>query len=103
MDFELWTIETIGCLNIKKLKNASFYLRCKLKRVPEDINIIHIHNPKFTGLFDEKRKNVLIVHGSYEEELMLQYGPLIRPIVRYIRRNLKKADEITCVDPYVAD
>ncbi|MEM0488280.1 MAG: glycosyltransferase family 4 protein [Candidatus Bathyarchaeia archaeon] len=103
VDFELWTIETIGCLNIKKLKNASFYLRCKLRRVSEDIDIIHVHNPKFAGLFDEKRKNVLTVHGSYEEELMLQYGPLIKPIVWYIRRNLKKADEITCVDPHVAE
>jgi len=63
---------------------------------------ITFHNPKFTDLFNEKRKNVLIVHGSYEE-LMLQYGPLIKPIIWYIRRNLKKADEITCVDPYVAD
>ena len=103
VDFELWTVDTIGCLNVRKLKNASFYLKCKLRQIPKDIDIIHVHNPKFAGLFDERKKNVLTVHGSYEEELMLQYGPLIRPIVWYIRRNLKKANEITCIDPHVAE
>ena len=103
VDFEVWNINTVGCIDIPKLKNLSFYIRCKFKRIPDDIDIIHVHNCKFAGVFKKDKVNVLTIHGSYENELLLQYGFLVKPVIWYIQRNLKKADVITCVDPYTAE
>ncbi len=103
VNFEIWSGENIGLIDIPKLRSLSFYLRCSLREVPDDVDIIHVHNPKLAGLFDGRRRGVLTIHGSYEEELMAQYGGLARLAIRYIKRNLRKADEITCVDPYTAE
>ena len=103
VDFEVWSGKTVGYINVKKLRTISFYLRCKFKEVPDDIDLIHIHNSKLVGLFRDDKVNVLTVHGSYREEMVTQYGSLVRPVLWYIEKGLEKADAITCVDPYTAE
>ncbi|MDJ0270500.1 MAG: hypothetical protein NXY59_08145 [Aigarchaeota archaeon] len=65
VNFEVWNVENIGYINIPKLKSITFYLRAKSKEIPKDIDIIHIHNPKFAGLFRKGKKNILTIHGEY--------------------------------------
>jgi len=103
VDFELWSGKTVGYIDVKMLKTISFYLRCKFKKIPDDIDIIHIHNSKLVGVFKEDKVNVLTIHGSYQEEMLFQYGLLVKPVLWYIERGLKKADVVTCVDPYTAE
>ena len=103
VDFELWSGKTVGYIDVKMLKTISFYLRCKFKKIPDDIDIIHIHNSKLAGVFKDDKVNVLTVHGSYREEMLFQYGLLVKPVLWYMERGLKKADAVTCVDPYTAE
>jgi len=103
VDFELWTGRTVGYIDIRKLRTISFYLRCRLKRIPDDIDLIHIHNSKLVGVFRDDKVNILTVHGSYQEEMVFQYGFLVKPVLWYIGRGLRKANAITCVDPYTAE
>ena len=103
VEFEVWNVGSVGFINLPKLKTISFYLRCKLKKIPDDVDIIHVHNSKLAGIIPENKASILTIHGSYEEELEVQYGSLITPVKWYIRKNLRNADAITCVDPYTAD
>ena len=100
VNFEVWNVESVGYIDIPKLKSISFLLKAKRKKIPKDIDIIHIHNPKFAALFREGKKNVLTMHGDYKVELEVQYGPLAKPIIHYIDENLKRANIITTVSPY---
>jgi len=100
--FELWNINTVGCLDFPKLRSISFYLKCKMKGCPDDIDVIHIHNPKFAGLCREGHVNVLTIHGDYKTELKLKYGRLAKPVILYIDRQVRKANVITTVSPYWA-
>ena len=103
VEFEVWNVKNIGFINLPKLKTISFYLKCKLKKIPDDVDIIHVHNSKLAGIIPESKASILTIHGSYEEELEIQYGSLIAPVKWYIKRNLRNANAITCVDPYTAD
>lgn len=103
MNFEIWSLHTIGYIGVPKLKSLSFYIRCKLRKIPNDVDLIHIHNPKFIGLLDRRFPSILTIHGSYQQELVTQYGILIKPLIKYIERRLKSVDVITCVDPYTAE
>jgi len=100
VEFEVWSIDNVGYINIPKLKSLTFYLKASMKEMPTDIDIVHIHNPKFAGLSTEKKRNIITVHGDYETELKILYGKLANPIIRYINRKMKKADIITTVSPY---
>jgi len=103
LDFEIWSLHTIGYIDIPKFRSLSFYIRCKLRKVPSDVDLIHVHNPKFIGLLDRKLPSILTIHGSYQQELATQYGTLINPLIKYIERRLKSVNVITCVDPYTAE
>jgi len=99
VDFIIWNIENVGYINIPKLKSISFYIKTKRKKLPKDLDIIHVHNPKFAGLFREDKKNILTIHGEYRRELEIQYGLFAKPIIKYIDGNIRKADVITTVSP----
>ncbi|MEM2525971.1 MAG: glycosyltransferase family 4 protein [Candidatus Methanomethylicaceae archaeon] len=101
--FELWNIRKIGYINFPKLRSISFYINCKKREIPKDIDIIHIHNPKFAGLFKGSCKNILTIHGDYEMELKMKYGRIIKPILWYINKQMMKANVITTVSPYWAE
>jgi len=82
VDFEVWNTSNVGYINIPKLKSVSFYLIMRLKSIPSDVDVIHVHNPKFSGLFKVKSnesKSVLTIHGDYVLEAALQYGLLSKP------------------------
>jgi len=100
VNFEVWSAESVGYINIPKLRSISFFLKAKRKKIPKEIDIIHIHNPKFAALFEEGKENVLTLHGDYKVELELQYGPLAKPIIYYIDKKLRRANVITTVSPY---
>jgi len=100
VEFGLWNVSSVGYINIPKLKSISFFLKARMKRVPEDADIIHVHNPKFAGLFEKDRKNLLTIHGDYYTELKLEYGRFAMPIIWYIDRTARKADVITTVSPH---
>jgi len=100
VNFEVWSAKSIGYINIPKLRSISFFLKAKRKKIPKEIDIIHIHNPKFAALFEEGKENVLTMHGDYKVELELQYGPLAKPIIHYMDKKLRRADVITTVSPY---
>jgi glycosyltransferase involved in cell wall biosynthesis len=100
VNFEVWSAESVGYINVPKLRSISFFLKAKRRGIPKEIDIVHIHNPKFAALFEEGKKNVLTMHGDYEVELKVQYGPLAKPIIHYIDERLKKANVITTVSPY---
>jgi len=99
VDFELWNVNSIGYLNFPKLRSISFYMLCKLKNVPKDVDIVHVHNPKFSGLFQDSFKNMLTIHGDYKVELLKEYGYLAKPIIAYINSQIRRADLITTVSP----
>jgi glycosyltransferase involved in cell wall biosynthesis len=101
VNFEIWTAEKVGYVNIPKLKTLSLYLKFKLKqKIPNDVDIIHIHSPRLIGLFTRStKKKILTIHGEYKRELIIRYGILAKPIVAYIDRNARKADAITTVSP----
>jgi len=100
VNFEVWSAQSLGYIDVPKLRSISFLLKAKGRKVPKNIDIVHVHNPKFVALFVKGKKNVLTIHGDYEVELKLQYGPLAKPIIHYIDEGLKKADVITTVSPY---
>ena len=102
IDFIIWHTGNIGYINIPKLKSVSFYVRAWLKKIPKDVDIIHIHNAKYAGLFREGRKNILTVHGDYRQEIVIQYGLLGKLIVKCIDCSIQKADIITTVSPLKA-
>ena len=90
-------------MNVPKLKSISFYLIMRMKSIPGDVDVIHVHNPKFSGLFKAKNnesKSVLTIHGDYILEAALQYGLLSKPLIWYMNQQVGRADIITCVSPY---
>ncbi|HDN02148.1 MAG TPA: glycosyltransferase [Candidatus Bathyarchaeota archaeon] len=99
VDFVIWDMENVGYINIPKLKSISFYIKAKWKKIPKDIDIMHIHNPKFAGLFEKEKGNILTIHGDYKRELEIRYGFLAKPVIKYIDSNISKADVITTVSP----
>ncbi|MCD6369527.1 MAG: glycosyltransferase family 4 protein [Thermoproteales archaeon] len=100
VEFEVWHVENIGYVNIPKLKSITFYLKAKKRKIPSDVDIIHVHNPKFAGLFVKTKRNVLTIHGDYKTEFKLKYGLLAKPIIKYIDTKVGNAEVITCVSPY---
>jgi glycosyltransferase involved in cell wall biosynthesis len=99
VNFEVWDDKTIGYIDIPKLRSVTFLLKAKWKKVPRHIDIVHVHNPKFVPLFAEGKRNVLTIHGDYEE-FKFQYGLLAKPITYYIGIKSRRADAITNVSPY---
>src|SRR3970282_3441 len=61
-------------IDVPKLRSASFYLLHRFLRIRADL--IHIHNPKFSGLLRGDQKGILTVHGDFKTELRQQYGRL---------------------------
>lgn len=102
VEFELWNVRSVGYLDVPKLRSLSFYLNCKRKQIPKDTDIVHVHNPKFAGLFNSGYANVLTVHGDYERELKIEYGRISKIITWYINVHVRNADIITTVSPYWA-
>ena len=100
VDFEVWSAESVGYIDFPKLRSISFLLKAKTRKVPKGVDVIHVHNPKFIALFAKGKRNVLTIHGDYEVELRLKYGPLAKPIICYIDEGLRRADAVTTVSPY---
>lgn len=103
VEFIVWHIGNIGYIDIPKMKSLTFYLRLKKKKIPEDVDIVHIHNPKFAGMIPSRRRKgyIITVHGGLEEFEYL-YRSLGKIFIGYIEKNMKKADVITTVSPYTA-
>ena len=102
VNFVIWHIGNIGYVNVPKLKSISFHVRAKLKEIPKDVDIIHVHNAKLAGLFREDKENILTVHGDYRREIVIQYGLLGKLIVGCIDGLIRKANIITTVSPLTA-
>ncbi len=99
VNFKIWSVKTVGYLDFPKLRSLSFYTLCKVRKIPRDADIIHVHNPKFAGLFRNDFRCLLTIHGDYRAELKIEYGLFALPIVAYIDSQIKKADLITTVSP----
>lgn len=100
VEFEVWHVGNVGYVNLPLIRSLSFYLRAKLKK-SEGFDIVHVHNPKFVGLINKAEKNIVTIHGDYEE-FILKYKGLAKPIIWYIEKRLKNADAVTTVSPYWA-
>jgi len=102
VEYVLWNVNSIGYLDFPKLRSITFYLNCVRKSIPKHIDIIHVHNPKFAGLFNKNHINILTIHGDYETELKAEYGTLSKIITWYINVHVRKAHAITTVSPHWA-
>ncbi|MEM2261962.1 MAG: glycosyltransferase family 4 protein [Ignisphaera sp.] len=100
--FEIYlcTNQTIGYVNIPKLKSLSFALLAKLKS-RFDCDVVHAHNPKFSIVAKDNFPNVLTIHGDYIREFQLMYGEVFTKIFdSWFREQMRKFKAITCVSPY---
>ena len=96
----LFTNQTVGYLNIPKLKSISFATLAKL-RGKTKCDVVHVHNPKFSIVAEKAFPNVLTIHGDYIVELSLLYSGLISNLFdRWFRTQMKKFRATTCVSPY---
>lgn len=100
VEFHLWTKDTVKMLNLPKLKSLSFYIACKMNELP-DVDIVHVHNPKFSGLLVEGIPGIITVHGD-TLEFAMKYGPIGELAKKYFERAMRKAKAVTTVSPYTA-
>ncbi|MGQ0638082.1 MAG: glycosyltransferase family 4 protein [Nitrososphaerota archaeon] len=96
----MFDVNSIGYLNIPKLKSLSFYY--KLKKIKIDVDIIHVHNPKFSGVVKNHKNAILTIHGDYIMELIRQYGVLGNIVTNFLKKNVELFDVITTVNPHWA-
>lgn len=96
----LFTNQTVGYINIPKLKSISFATLAKLKEKTK-CDIVHVHNPKFSIVAKKAFPNVLTIHGDYIIEFSLLYSRLVSNLFdRWFRTQVKKFRATTCVSPY---
>lgn len=99
----LCTNQTIGFVNIPKLKSLSFTVLALAKLKQKfDCDVVHVHNPKFSVIAKNGFPNVLTIHGDYLFELDLMYGNVISRLFHrwFSSSQMKKFRRITCVSPY---
>ncbi|MEM3551199.1 MAG: glycosyltransferase family 4 protein [Candidatus Bathyarchaeia archaeon] len=96
----LCTNETIGYINIPKLKSLSFALLAKLKSKPK-CDVVHVHNPKFSFVANKDFPNILTVHGDYIVEFSLMYGKYFSTLFDiWFRKQMREFKVVTCVSPF---
>lgn len=99
-EFQMLDVNSVGYLNIPKLKSLSFYY--KLKKIKINADIIHVHNPKFSGIVKNHKNAILTIHGDYITELIKQYGVLGDMVTKFLEKNVELFDVITTVNPHWA-
>jgi len=99
-EFQMLDVNSVGYLNIPKLKSLSFYYN--VRRIKIDADIIHVHNPKFSGVVKNHKNAILTIHGDYITEIIKEYGILGSVIARFLKKNVDLFDVITTVNPYWA-
>jgi glycosyltransferase involved in cell wall biosynthesis len=99
-EFQMFDVNSIGYLNIPKLKSLSFYY--KLKKIKINADIIHVHNPKFSGVVKNHKNAILTIHGDYITELTKQYGALGSIVTNFLKKNVELFNVITTVNPHWA-
>ncbi|MEM2875789.1 MAG: glycosyltransferase family 4 protein [Candidatus Bathyarchaeia archaeon] len=96
----LCTTETVGYVNIPKLKTLSFAVLGKLKSRFE-CDVAHVHNPKLSVVAKRKFPNILTIHGDYILEYSLMRGESFSRIFDlWFRGQTRKFRVLTCVSPY---
>jgi glycosyltransferase involved in cell wall biosynthesis len=99
-EFQILDSDSVGYINIPKLKSISFYR--KLKKIKIDADIIHVHNPKFGGIVKDSKKSILTMHGDFAKEFINEYGILGKSLSNHVEKHVEKFDTITTVNPYWA-
>ncbi len=99
-EFQILNANSAGYLNIPKLKSLSFYYN--VRKIKINADIIHVHNPKFSGIVKNHKNAILTIHGDYITEITKQYGVLGGMIANFLKKNVELFDVITTVNPYWA-
>lgn len=99
-EVNLATNQTVGYLNIPKLKSISFAILAKLRQKTR-CDVVHVHNPKFSIVAEKTFDNVLTIHGDYMVEFSLKYGTLVSSFFnRLLSHEMAKFKTVTCISPY---
>lgn len=99
-EFQILDVKKVGYINFPKLRSISFFYNLAKINIVSDI--IHIHNPKFSGIAKNHKNTILTIHGDFVTELYKEYGTFGNIVTNYIENKIKYCKLITTVNPYWA-